>query len=228
MPKILIVEDELIAAEYLKEVLINNGFKVIGVIDNGKEAKREIPKLNPDIVLMDIMLKDNISGSEVSFHLKQFAPKIAVIFLTAYADSEMVEYAIETNTFGYLMKPYNEKEIVNTIKVVFARLQECHNEEKKTILIVRINAELYFDFEAKKLFQNSVEVQLGKNAVSFIEILCKNINTTISNEQISMHVWGKTANDTTIRTQIHRIKEKIGTNVITNVNGVGYMIQNIN
>lgn len=227
MTNILIVEDELIAAEYLKEVLSENGFNVLKVIDNGKEAISEIPKLNPQIVLMDIMLKDNISGSEVALHIKQHSPKIAVIFLTAYADNEMVEYAIEANTFGYLMKPYNEKEIINTLKVVTARMDECFKGQEKISSQIKIDVELLFDIPTKKLFSENVEVKLGKNAISLIEILCKNVNTTVSNEQLSMHVWGEIKNDVTIRTQIHRIKEKLKTNIIHNVNGIGYMIESI-
>jgi len=228
MPNILIVEDELIAAEYLKEILLANDFNVIDIIDNGKEAMSKIPQLNPDLVLMDIMLKDNISGSEVALHLKHSAPQIAVIFLTAYADNEMVEYAIEANTFGYLMKPYNEKEIVNTLRVIFARIQESVNEEKNEETLVIIDKDFTFDIENKKLLRNHQELSLGKNALSFLEILCKNINSSVSNEQISMHIWGELKNDVTIRTQVHRIKTKIGANVIHNINGIGYKIESIN
>jgi DNA-binding response OmpR family regulator len=77
----------------------------------------------------------------------------------------------------------------------------------------------------KKLIKNGLELSLGKNALSFIEILCKNINTSVSKEQISMHVWGKIKNDVTIRTQIHRIKVKIGSDIIHNINGIGYKIE---
>ena len=228
MSNILIVEDELIAAEYLKEILLANGFNVIEIIDNGKEAMSKIPQLNPDLVLMDIMLKDNISGSEVALHLKHSAPQIAVIFLTAYADNEMVEYAIEANTFGYLMKPYNEKEIVNTLRVIFARMQESINKETNEETLIVIDEDLSFDIENKKLLRNHQELSLGKNALSFLEILCKNINSSVSNEQIAMHIWGELKNDVTIRTQVHRIKTKIGANVIHNINGIGYKIESIN
>ena len=228
MPNILIVEDELIAAEYLKEILLANNFNVIDIIDNGKEAMSKIPQLNPDLVLMDIMLKDSISGSEVAVHLKHAAPKVAIIFLTAYADNEMVEYAIEANTFGYLMKPYNEKEIVNTLRVIFARMQENITKEKSEETSIKIDKNLIFDIENKKLLKNNQELSLGKNALSFLEILCKNINSSVSNEQISMHVWGEIKNDVTIRTQVHRIKTKIGANVIHNINGIGYKIESIN
>ncbi len=227
MLNIVIVEDELIAAEYLKEILLQNGFNILNIIDKGVEAKEKIPLLNPDIVLMDIMLKDSISGSEVSLHLKQFAPHIAIIFLTAYADKEMVDYAIEANSYGYLMKPYNENEIVNTLKVVAARIKEHSPVQKKSLHKIAISQELIFDIGSSKLLKNEIELKLGKNALSFIEILCKNINSSVSNKQISMHVWGEIKNDITIRTQIHRIKEKIGENIIQNVNGIGYMIESI-
>jgi len=227
MPNIVIVEDELIAAEYLKEILQQNGFNVLDIIDNGKEAKEKIPLLKPNIVLMDIMLKDNISGSEVALYLKQVLPNLAIIFLTAYADNEMVEYAIEANTYSYLMKPYNEKEIINTLKVVMARLEHFSARPNENPNKIQINKELLFNLKSRKLLQNSVEIKLGKNGVNLIEILCKNINATVSNEQISMHVWGEVKNDVTIRTQIHRMKERIGESIIQNVNGVGYMIESI-
>jgi len=230
VPKVLIVEDELIAAEYLKEVLTTHGFSVLGIIDNGKEAMLEIPKLNPDIVLMDIMLKDQISGSEVSLHLKHNAPSVAVIFLTAYADDEMVEYAMESNSYGYLMKPYNEQEIVNTLKVVLSRIAEFADNEYRQNTSqnrVKLAEKLYFDLQKKKLLKADREIKLGKNSIKLLDILCQNQNTTVSNEQIALYVWGTDTNDVTIRTQIHRMKIKIEADIIHNVNGVGYMIESM-
>ena len=122
MPSIVIVEDELIAAEYLKEILLHNNFHVLDIIDNGKEAIIKLPKLSPDIVLMDIMLKDDITGREVALHLKQHTPQIAIVFLTAYVDNETLNYATESNTYDYLMKPYNEKNILHTLKIVMNKI----------------------------------------------------------------------------------------------------------
>lgn len=226
MSNILIVEDELIAAEYLKEVLLKNDFNVVGVIDKGKEAMESIPKINPDIVLMDIMLKDSVSGSEVALHLKQHAPKVAVIFLTAYADREMVEYAIESNSYGYLMKPYNEKEIVNTLRVIIARMKECYQKrEPETKEILHINKELVFDRGLNRLIKNGKEIKLGKYALKFVELLCKQPDISVSNEQISQYVWGEEKNSITLRTQVYRIRVHVGSDIICSVNGLGYMIK---
>ena len=225
MPKVVIVEDELIAAEYLKEVLASDGFEVVAVIDNGREAQQQIPKIKPDIVLMDIMLKGNISGSEVALNLKHSSPKTAIIFLTAYADREMVEYAIESNSYGYLMKPYNEQEILSTLKVILQRMQEQTKANVGDVDILKIEDNLYFDFILRRLFKHDKEVSLGSKAILLIEMLCKQADSSISFEQISQEVWGEQKSAVTLRTMIHRIKTKTGCDFIQNINGLGYMIQ---
>ena len=224
MKKIVIVEDELIAAEYLKEILEQNGFEVLAVISSGKEAKQRIPELSPDIVLMDIILKDAVSGSEVALYLKHIAEHIAIVFLTANVDDEMTEYALKANTFGYLMKPYNESEIINTLKVIALRLQDLLGREKEQNRAICLDENFTYDLQYKKLLKDGVEMKLGKNAKRLIELLCKNINAIVSNEQIVHYVWQEEKSDVTIRTQIHRIKEKLGVNFIQNISGSGYMI----
>ncbi len=225
MSSIVIVEDELIAAEYLKEILISNGFEVLAIIDNGKEAQDKIPTIKPDIVLMDIMLKDNISGSEVALDLKLSSPKTAIVFLTAYADSEMLEYAIESNSYGYLMKPYNEQEILSTLQLILHRIKEQTKEYVSGKDILKIDDNLYFDFVLRRLFKDDREVALGSKAVLLIEMLCKKADTSVSFEQISQEIWNESKNAVTLRTMIHRIKTKTGCDFIQNVNSLGYMIQ---
>lgn len=225
MSKIVIVEDELIAAEYLKEILEANGFEVLSIIDNGTEAMRKIAHMPVDIVLMDIMLKDNISGSEVALYLKANAPKVVILFLTAYTDDETVAYAIDANCYGYLMKPYNEKEIINTLKVVSARLKEEKPMTKKeSQRRVKITKELHFDLDENKLYRDLNEIKLGKNALKVMEVLCQNSNSLVSKEQLSLYVWGEKKNSVTIRTQIHRMRGLIGEDVIKNVSSQGYII----
>ena len=225
MSKIVIVEDELIAAEYLKELLEKHGFEVLDVIDNGRKAIERIVLLQPDIVLMDIMLKDNISGSEVALHLKVKAPKIAILFLTAYTDEESVSYAIDANCYGYLMKPYNEKEIVNTLKVVLARLkEEAFKTQEYDSKVVLLSETFSFDLKKRKLFRKTEELKLGKNALRVIEVLCQNSNAVVSKEQLSMEVWGEKKNSITIRTQIYRIRAFLGEDIIKNVSSQGYII----
>jgi len=226
--KIVIVEDELIPAEYLKEVLIKEGFDVLAVIDTGREAVEQVMTLRPDLVLMDIMLKDALSGSEAAVEISRRAPEIAIIFLSAYSSDDMLEYAIEANSYGYLMKPYNEEEIVSTMKVVLARIERASSRQEQSEMshIVPLAPELHYDKKVRRVFKNGVEVHLGNVALSLIELLCQTPNVSVSVEQIYQHVWSEAKSTTTLRTLIHRIRKQCGVDFIVNVNGIGYMINN--
>ena len=224
MHSIIIVEDELIAAEYLKELLHIHGFSVLAIIDTGKEALAKIPQLSPDIVLMDIMLKDHISGSEVALQLKRTAPKTAIVFLTAYAESEMIDYAIESNAYGYLMKPYDEVGIISSLKVILARIKQHHSSNKPVRKKTFISQEYYFDHELNRLFYKGMEISLGKKSLNILSLLCKNPNITIGKNTLCLEIWGEEKSDAMLRTQISRTKKEMGIDVIKNSKGIGYKL----
>ena len=229
MYKILIVEDELIAAEYLKEVLTQNGFAVVDVVDNGKEALQKALVLEPHIVLMDVMLKDSISGAEAAVNISRKNPNIAIVFLSAYSSSAILDYAVESNSYGYLMKPYNENEIVSTLKVVCAKLEKEKKSELKddtTVQnIVYLSPLLYYDKSLQRVMREEEEVHLGSVSLRFIDLLCQTPNVSVSLEQIYHHVWQEEKSATTLRTLIYRIRQQCGVDFIVSVNGLGYMIK---
>jgi len=224
MYSIVIVEDELIAAEYLKELLQIQGFLVLDIIDTGKEALAKIPKLSPDIVLMDIMLKDSISGSEVALGLKRTASKSAIVFLTAYAENEMIDYAIESNTYGYLMKPYDEVSIINSLKVILARIKQNTSDKQIPKTKTFIWQDYYFNHDLNRLFCKDIEVSLGEKSLSILSLLCKTPNMTVSKSALCIAIWGEDKSDTMLRTQISRTKKDMGIDVIKNSKGVGYKL----
>ncbi len=227
MYSVVIVEDELIAAEYLKEILEQEGFNIVGIIDNGKEAKLKIPMIKPDIVLMDIMLKDNISGSEVAIELNKSSPNTPIVFLTAYSDDEMIEYAINSNCHGYLIKPYKEKEILFTLKLILSKIEQNAMQMGLNKNFVQLSKDIYFDINLKRLIKNNIEIELSKKAILLFELLCKTPNRTINHSTICLCLWGESVSPTTLRTLIHRIKDKVGENFIHNVNRLGYMVKSI-
>jgi DNA-binding response OmpR family regulator len=125
---IFIVEDDLLSAEYLKEILIKEDFDVLDIVDSGEEAVLKCKTIQPDIPLMDIMLKGQLSGSEAAVKIKHNYPECKIIFITAFAEPEMVDYAAQSKACAYLMKPYREKEILATIQVV---LKQDHISQKE-------------------------------------------------------------------------------------------------
>ncbi|MBN2768458.1 MAG: response regulator [Campylobacterales bacterium] len=224
MHSVVIVEDELIAAEYLKNILQNGGYDVCDIINNGKDALKKIPTINPDIVLMDIMLKDSISGSEVALQLKSIAPDIAIIFLTAYTDNEMIDYAIDSNCYGYIVKPYNEKEILANIKIALAKKRENSYDKKTDIMRYQLAKNIYFDMELKRLIRDEKEIKLNNRQILLLDLLCKTPSRTVTNDILSLALWGEVINPITLRTFMHRLKKIIGKDIIQNTNRLGYMI----
>lgn len=131
LKSILIVEDERIIAEDLKDCLENLGYVVIGIVDTGEKAIKKVAETSPDLVLMDIRLKGNIDGIEAAEKIWDFF-QIPVIYTTGHSDKNTLERAKETLPFGYLLKPFEEKELYITIETGLRRYQvEKQLEERE-------------------------------------------------------------------------------------------------
>lgn len=128
IPKILIVEDETVVAVDIKKRLEGLGYLVVGVSDNGLEAFDLAKTLNPDIVLMDIMLKGESDGIETANKIREHYDA-TIIFLTAYTDQKTVQRAKITEPYGYIAKPFETRDLHNTIEIALYK-SKLENELK--------------------------------------------------------------------------------------------------
>jgi signal transduction histidine kinase len=112
--KILVVEDESITAMDLRTRLRNLGYTVPAFASSGEEAVRKAAELRPDLVLMDIRLKADMDGIEAAEAIRSRFD-IPVVYLTAYTDEDTLQRARLTEPFGYLLKPFEERELHTTI-----------------------------------------------------------------------------------------------------------------
>ena len=128
-PKIMIVEDELFIAKNIQRILENNNYIVTAVVKTGEEAVRNAEKYKPDLVLMDIILDGEMSGIEASEIINQKF-NIPVLFLTAHSDSETFNKAKLTLPFGYLTKPFDERQLIMAIEVAIYRDKSEKEKEK--------------------------------------------------------------------------------------------------
>lgn len=118
MTKIAIVEDNRVIRESLAEfVQADPDCKCIYVCATAGEALKEIPKCQPDIVLMDIQLPD-ISGIECTAQLKQLVPSVQIIMVTVYEDTDRIYKALRAGACGYLLKRCTPEELINAIHEV--------------------------------------------------------------------------------------------------------------
>src|SRR5882672_5133643 len=124
--QILVVEDERLVARALQNELEQFGYEVSGIASSASEAVAQVEESRPDLVLMDVHLKGDVDGIEVAQRI-QSRCGIPVIYLSAFSDAPTVARASETNAFGYLIKPYEERELQTTIEMALAK----HRAERR-------------------------------------------------------------------------------------------------
>ena len=126
---VLIVEDELVTANALSDVLSDLGYKVLAIVDSSDSAislvHQSIRQKLPDIILMDIKLRGKDSGITATNEIHKIAP-IPVIYLTAFSDPETLELAIATSPYESLTKPLRYAEVNVAIMLALKK----HTEEK--------------------------------------------------------------------------------------------------
>jgi PAS domain S-box-containing protein len=113
---ILIVEDEAIVAEDLKNKLKRLGYEVAGIAAEGEEAVALVGSLRPNLVIMDIQLEGSIDGIEAAQAIQHFCD-VPVIYLTAHSDSATIARAKLTGPIGYILKPFEERELAIQVEL---------------------------------------------------------------------------------------------------------------
>jgi DNA-binding NtrC family response regulator len=117
--KVLIVEDEFIVANDLQLILKQAGYMVTGIAVSAEEAYEHIAKNKPDLVLLDIYLEGKQSGIDIAKKLK--AENIAFVYLSANSNQTILEEAKRTDPYGFLVKPFREKDLLITLEIATYR-----------------------------------------------------------------------------------------------------------
>ncbi|MDJ0556209.1 MAG: EAL domain-containing protein [Microcoleaceae cyanobacterium MO_207.B10] len=120
--KIMIVEDESIIAEDLADSLRTMGYTVVDIVSSGEEAILIAAEKQPNLILMDVMLQGEIDGVTAAEQI-QSSLQIPIIFLTAYTDNKTLQRVKATNPFGYIVKPFEERNLHLTIEIALQKHQ---------------------------------------------------------------------------------------------------------
>jgi diguanylate cyclase (GGDEF)-like protein/PAS domain S-box-containing protein len=190
--RILIVEDEKIISLDLQRRLEKFDYNVVGLCTTGTEAVDKTGEFLPDIILMDIMLAGDIDGIDAAKHIKD-QYQIPVIFLTAYADEKTLERAKEAEPFGYILKPFKEKELYTTIDIALYKHKvdkTLKRQERRFSAILHSIADgiIATDNERKIQFLNPVAEEITgwkeaeaqtKSIENLISIIDENTNSII-------------------------------------------------
>ncbi|MCR4288756.1 MAG: PAS domain S-box protein [Candidatus Scalindua sp.] len=164
--RILIVEDEHTISESLKEMLKNWGYGIVGVISSGEEAIQKSLRMRPDLVLMDIKLEGDMDGVEAARKIHE-SFDVPIVYLTAYANSDLLKRAKITDPYGYILKPFTAKELHIAIEMALykhkteRKLKELNEilEQRiaeRTKELEKVNGELIRENEERRLVEKSL------------------------------------------------------------------------
>ncbi|OPY36086.1 MAG: two-component response regulator [Methanoregula sp. PtaU1.Bin051] len=136
---LFIVEDEMIVAKDIRETVKSLGYRVAGMAKTGEAALQKIEETRPDLVLMDIRLAGELDGIETAGRIHSLYD-IPVIYLTAYADNDLLERAKITEPYGYILKPYDERELHSIIEMALYKHAAEREIKKRDAILFAVSS----------------------------------------------------------------------------------------
>lgn len=178
--RIFIVEDEAIVASDLSETLQSLGYGVAGTTRSGEIAIEKIAETQPDLVLMDIHLAGKLDGVQTAgiIHMSSDVP---IIYLTAYADDELLDRAKHTESYGYLIKPFDERDLQSVIEMARYKhtVDKNHMEaEEKYRALTENTPDILFSTDMAGII-TYVSPQINKYGFLESEVLGKSLRMLI-------------------------------------------------
>lgn len=214
--QILLIEDNLTIIKGLTYTLKQNNYEVYAC-KNLLEAisyLKDNPKLN--LIILDVTLPDGNGFTFFTNNLKNL--NIPTIFLTAKDEEDDIVRGLEIGAEDYLTKPFSTKELLARINKIL--LRQKHNS------ILKIG-DISFDMDKMLVYKDTIKLELTPLELKLLHLLFLNLNKLVSRNTILDKIYEWTGNDVdshTITVYFQRIRQKLGTDIISTVKGLGYRI----
>lgn len=226
--KIMIVDDEPDILVLLEKALNIEGFYNIIKIDRGFTAVNKCKEMQPDSIILDVMLPD-IDGYEVCKQIRQFS-HCPILFLSAKNDEVDKILGLAVGGDDYVTKPFSPKEVAYRVKAQLRRAEYKRSSETKNVLKI---GELVIEPEGCRVTKNSNEIELTAREFGILQYLAENIGRVISRERLYETIWGEDSFgcDNTIMVHVRHLREKLEDNPATpkyimTMKGLGYKLVN--
>ncbi len=213
---ILLIEDNESIIKGLTYSLEKNNYKLISKtnIKDTKEYLQEPREI--DLIILDITLNDGDGVSLYKDMIKEL--NIPTIFLTADDTEDMIVNCLDLGAEDYITKPFSTKELLARIKRILLRNQ------KTSIIKVK---DITYDLDKLIIKKNNTIIELTPLELKLINLLFINLNKVVNRNTILDKIWEWTGNfvdSHTVTVYFNRIREKLGTDIIKTIKGMGYMI----
>ncbi|MBL4624154.1 MAG: response regulator [Flavobacteriales bacterium] len=185
---IVVVEDESIVSKDIQQSLKKLGYNVVGAAATGERAIELVDEFKPDLVLMDIMLKGQMSGIDAAGVIKD-RHSIPVIYLTAYADENTLSKAKVTEPYGYIIKPFKEVDIHTSIEMALYKHEKAQEVEKERNLLFSLVEGQEGQGGAGIIFvkSKSRQVKLNTNDIYYVEALKDYVVINLLDSRYTIH-----------------------------------------
>jgi two-component system OmpR family response regulator len=219
--RVLVVDDEANITFLLEATLRHFGFEV-AVAATGRAALDAVREVDPDLVVLDVMLPD-LDGFEVVRRLRLEGSKVPVLFLTARDATEDKVRGLTLGGDDYVTKPFSVEEVVARVHAILRR----HGDDTDSVLTL---ADLELDDDAHLVRRAGQVVDLSPTEYKLLRFLLANAGRVLSKQQILDHVWQYDfdGNASVVETYISYLRKKIdalGEPLIKTVRGVGYVMR---
>ena len=213
---ILLIEDNDSIIKGLKYSLEKNNYNVI-IKKLYNDARNYLNKENNiDLIILDITLPDG-NGIDLFKNIIK-DKKIPTIMLTAIDEEETIVNLLNLGAEDYITKPFSTKELIARINRIILR-----NKEENIIKIKDIK----YDLDKMIVYKNDKIIELSSIELQILNLLFININKVVTRDQILDKIWECTGNDVllhTVTVYLKRLREKLGTDIIITIKGIGYRI----
>lgn len=187
--EIIIVEDEELIAEDIKEICEANGYKIIDVCYNAASAFNALQNKSCDMALLDIKLSGSLSGLQLARQIQKLPKKIPFIFITSFSDSATLQEAKGLMPFGYIVKPFTRDQLISTIEISLYNASE-YNKPKNM---------------SKIWLEETFNIHLSDREYEILQLICD----AKTNEQISKLIF---VSVNTVKFHIKNLFEKLAVN----------------
>ena len=217
--KILVVDDETDILDLLEYNLTKEGYKV-KTASSGKKALELASKFHPDLILLDIMMP-NQDGVEICRQIRTVTElhSAHIIFLTARSEEYSEVAAFESGADDYITKPIKPRALMSRIQALFRR--EIKKNTKNDRIVI---GDLVINRVSYTVTANGKQISLPKKEFELLYYLAQNPYKVHSREDLLQNIWGVDVYvlARTVDVHIRKVREKIGSQYIITVKGVGY------
>ena len=216
--KVLIIEDDNLIAELIRDYLLVENFDV-EIMNDGQKGFDKVRDEKIDIVILDLMLP-GLDGFEVLKKIRDIKDICVLIVSAKKGDIDKIK-AFGLGADDYIIKPFSPSELVIRLKANLSRYKKL---TKREINNMYENGELKVDFYSRKVFKNNIEIPFVNKEFELLEYFISNQDKVLSRDMIFDRVWkmDSLGDIQTVTVHIKRIREKIGEKYIETIWGAGY------